>query len=292
VVLKNYFHRFHAGRIDVMSRSESTTGIIGGGVISGGSQPEDWERRIGQRSERLYQAQVVQRLLLAWAFPGNVVLVALAVCCFAFLAALPWVLVAAVVVPIGSIAASGRWVYRQHFKVRAIDSELRELQRMYREHELEELGADLLAAHKRYRVRVPELIEGYRTKSRRDLWKHNALQGLIIVGSIVASALTAASVSIVDVRWAAVGASLLVAVSAAFAGYAKYRERGISLQQAADSLEREYESVELRVGRYRRFGDEREAFAEFAQEVETLREEQAKRQQQLGHTAMLEISAQ
>lgn len=270
-----------------MNRSEATTGIIAGGVLSGGSRPEDWERRIKQRTDQLYRARLLWRLLLCWALPGNVLLIALAIGTALAAVASRWLLFPAVVLPVASIVVSARLVYRQHFKVRAYDSELRELRRAQREDELEDLGADVLAAHKRYRSRMPEIIDEYRTESRRHRWKYNGLQLVIMPGSILASTLMAASLSAPDLRWSAVGVSLLVAVAAAFAGFAKYRERSLSLQQAADSLEREYESVELRVGRYRRFGDEREAYAEFAHEVEMVRDDQAKRQQQLGHEVSL-----
>jgi hypothetical protein len=291
-VRKNYFDRIDAGRIDVMNRSGSTTGIIAGGVLSGGSRPEDWDRRIKQHSEQLYRAKLVWRLLLTWMCPGNVVLVAAAITAFTAVAGLRWWAVPAVVVPVASVVASARLLYRQHFKVRGYESELRELRRAQREDELEELGADVLAAHKRYRARVPEIIDEYRAESRKHRWRYTFLQGIVMVGSILASTAMAASLSIPALRWTAMTLSVLVAVSATFAGFAKYRERSVSLQQAADSLEREYESVELRVGRYRRFGDEREAYAEFANEAEALREDQAKRQQQLGHEVSLSVSAQ
>lgn len=271
-----------------MSRSEST-GIIAGGVLSGGSRPEDWERRIKQRADQLYRARLLWRLLLAWALPGNVVLIALAVSATLLAAGSRWLLVPAVVLPVASIVVSARLMYRQHFKVRAFDSELRDLRRAQRDDELEDLGADILAAHKRYRSQMPEVIDEYRAESRRHRWKYNTLQAVIMVGSILASTLMAMSLATPAMRWAAVGLSVLVAVAAAFSGFAKYRERSLSLQQAADSLEREYESVELRVGRYRRFDDERAAYAEFAHEAEAVREDQAKRQQQLGHEVSLKI---
>jgi hypothetical protein len=270
-----------------MERLDAGTGIVGGGLITDSSHPQDWERRIGERSEQLYRARLVQRFFLAWAYLGNLVLVAAAVLCYVLFGPLaPWVPAVVVVVPILSIVASARFVYRQHFRVRAVDSELREFERAYREYLLEDLGTDLLGAHKRYRAQLPDVIGGYRLEARRHRRKHNALQSVIIAGSIVTSAATAASVSTVDARGIAVVASLLVAVAAAFAGYAKHRERSASLQQAADALEREYEAVELRVGKYRRFGDEREAYAEFADQVEALRKEQAKRQQQLGQSVV------
>ncbi|MDR7301703.1 DUF4231 domain-containing protein [Haloactinomyces albus] len=271
-----------------MGSAEATTGIIGGGVISGDSHPDDVQLRLGERSEQLHRARLVQRFLVLWAFPGNIVLFAASLGCFTALAEPPfWLLALAVVVPIGSVVVSARVLYRQHFAVRALGAQLRELHRAHREQLLEDVGAgDLLAAQKRYRLLLPETVEQYRAEARRHRRAHNALQGLIIGGSIAASVTVAASVSLATARWPAVGMSLLVALAAAFAGYSRYRERGINLQQTADALEREYHSVELRAGKYRRFEDERAAYAEFAHEVEALREEHAKRQQQVGQAAV------
>lgn len=266
-----------------MERLDAATGIIGGGLISGGSQPQDWERRIGERSEQLYRARLVQRLFLVWAYPGNFALAGLAVSGFVLFGPSISLAVVAVVVTAGSITVSARFVYRQHFKVRAVQTELRELERAHREYLLEELSTgDLLGTHKRYRAQLPEVIDVYRTEARQHRWKDHMLQSIVIAGSILTASVTAISVSFVDFRWGSVVASLLVAVSAAYAGYAKYCERSAGLQQTADALEREYQSVELRAGRYRRFGDERAAYAEFADTVEAVRAEQAKRQQQLG----------
>lgn len=71
-----------------------------------------------------------------------------------------------------------------------------------------------------------------------------------------------------------------VGLAAGFTGYFKYHERSFNLQQTADAIEREYEAVELRVGRYAGKSDE-EAYALFADVVERHRDEQNKRQQQL-----------
>ncbi|MBA8826555.1 hypothetical protein FHX42_003934 [Saccharopolyspora lacisalsi] len=270
-----------------MSSTQVTTGILGGGVISGDSHPDDLRRRVGERSEQLHRSRLVQRLLAAWTFPGNLVLLVLGVGCFTWLRTPPvWLLVLAVLLPLASSAASSRVLYNQHFRVRSLGMELRELRRAQREHQLDDLGGDdLLAAHKRYRAELPDTIERYRCESRGHRHKHNVLQGMTIAGAIVTSVVVAVSVSVVEARWLAVGASLVVAISAAFGGYAKYRERSLNLQQTADALEREYHSVELRVGRYRRFEDERAAYAEFAHEVESLREEHTRRLQQTGHVA-------
>ncbi|MCI2421928.1 DUF4231 domain-containing protein [Saccharopolyspora sp. K220] len=254
-----------------------TAGIVGGGVLAEDRQPPDWERRIAERSEQHYRARMVQRLLLLWALPGNLVLIGVAAAVLGLWGAvLPAGIVFALAV--ASIAVSAKFLYRQHFRVRAVESELRTLEHAHREHLLDELeSGDLLGAHKRYRAQLPELIERYRSEARRDRWKGNALQTVVIGGSIVAATATATAMSVVDVRWMAAVLSVLVALSAAFAGHANYRDRSTAWQQTADALEREYESVELRVGRYRRCDGEREAYAEFADAVEALRAEQARR---------------
>ncbi|MGP4021500.1 DUF4231 domain-containing protein [Saccharopolyspora sp. 5N708] len=254
-----------------------TAGIVGGGVLAENRQPPAWERRIAERSEQHYRARMVQRLLLFWAVPGNLMLLGAAAVVLALWdSALPAGIAFALVV--ASIAVSAKFLYQQHFKVRAVESELRTLEHAHREHLLDELeSGDPLGAHKRYRAQLPELIDRYRGEARRDRWKDNALQTMVIGGSIIAATAAATAMSVVDVRWIAVLLSVLVAVCAAFAGHAKYRDRSTAWQQTADALEREYESVELRVGRYRRCGGEREAYAEFADAVEALRAEQARR---------------
>ncbi|QGK68416.1 DUF4231 domain-containing protein [Allosaccharopolyspora coralli] len=267
-----------------MQSAEVSPGIVGGGVIPEGAPPQDLERRIAERSEKLYHVRLVQRILMIWAYPGNLVILGVSVASVAVLQQqLAVVVPLAVLVPAASLVASARALYRQHFRIRSVHTQLKSLRTEHEEHLLDELGVeDLLAAHKRYRSQLPDVIARYRVESRSCRRKHNAVQSVVIVGSILSAAATTASLSLADARVPAVVLSLLVAVSAAFGGYAKYRERSVNLQQTADALEREYESVELRVGRYRRFGTEREAYAEFAHEVETLRAEQAKRRQHWG----------
>lgn len=259
-----------------MNSAQATTGILGEGVLSESSPAHEWERRIAEKSEELYRVKLTRRFFLVWNYPGNLLLILLAVLYFVVGdSASLWMKALAVLVLLGSIAASARLTYVQHFKVRAVQARLRELRRAYSEHLLEEFAAgDVFASHKRYRTQLPEVIAEYRAEARRNLRRNNVLQCVVILGSIVTSAATVASLSSAGARWLAVVASLVVAVAAAFGGYAKYRERSASLHRIADSLDREYQSVELRVGRYRRFGDEREAYAEFADQVEALRAEE------------------
>ena len=259
-----------------MNSAQATTGILGEGVLSETSPSYEWERRIAEKSEELYRVKLTRRFFLAWNYPGNLFLILLAA--MYFVVAEPtslWLKLLAVFVPLASIVLSARLTYWQHFKVRAVQSRLRELRRAFSEHLLDEFAAgDVFASHKRYRTQLPEVIAEYRAEARRNLRRNNLMQCVVIVGSIVTSAATVASLSFADARWLAVAGSLLVAITASYGGYAKYRERSASLHRTADSLDREYQSVELRVGRYRRFGDEREAYAEFADQVEALRAEE------------------
>lgn len=265
-----------------MERAETTMGIIGSGVISDDAA-DDLEERIAEQGDAIYRSRLVQRLLVWWACVGTLVLAGAAALCFA-LAPASWLLVLAVAIPVLSLLVAVRLIYRQHFVVRAAQRGLRDAHRAYQEHLLDDLAPnDVLATHKRYRAQLPDMIGEYRTESRRQRRRYNALMTLVVAGSIATAATAALSMSVADIRWLCVLVSLVVAVAAFVAAYGKYRERSMSLQVTGDALEREYRCVELRVGRYRRFSDERDAYEEFAHEVELLRDEQAKRQQQLGY---------
>ncbi|MFJ1244985.1 hypothetical protein, partial [Bacillus amyloliquefaciens] len=53
------------------------------------------------------------------------------------------------------------------------------------------------------------------------------------------------------------------------------------LQQTADAIEEEYDAVNLKVGRYKGSTDDAAALLEFTERVETLKNDQRNRQQQL-----------
>lgn len=252
-----------------MERVDSQTGIIGGGLIAEDPRSGDLERRITERSERLYRLRLVRRFLLAWVYPGNLVLLTLTALVLLFDRS-AWGIWGALLLTGASIVVSARLLYSQHFKVRVVTTELRELQRAHRENMLDDFSGDLLGAQKRYRAQLPYVIESYRTAARKYRWKNHMLQCVVLTGSILTASVTAISVSIVDARWVAVGLSLLVAVAAALSAHAQFQQRGARLISTADALEREYQSVELRVGRYRKLTDERDAYAEFSDAVEEL----------------------
>ena len=81
-------------------------------------------------------------------------------------------------------------------------------------------------------------------------------------------------------RWAAVFLTGAVGISAGFTGYFKFRERSLYLRQTADSIDREYKAAELKIRRYKGLTEE-DGLVALAEEVESLRDEQRKREQQL-----------
>lgn len=131
-----------------------------------------------------------------------------------------------------------------------------------------------------YRDAVPQDIDQFKREGKHYRRIHNLLQAVIIVGSLAASTLTGLVEYISDLRWIAVGATFSVGVAAGFSGYFKFRERSFYLQLTADSVEQELSAVNLGIGRYR--GKRPEvAIEEFTEQVELLKLEQRKRQQQL-----------
>jgi hypothetical protein len=131
-----------------------------------------------------------------------------------------------------------------------------------------------------YRNDVPGDIEQFQKESQYYRRIHNALQAIIIIGALAASTLTGLLQSVPQLRWVAVGTTFAVGVAAGFTGYFKFRERSFYLQQTSDSIEQELNAVGLRIGRYKNKSED-DALIEFTEQVELLKIEQRKRQQQL-----------
>ncbi|WP_432167982.1 SLATT domain-containing protein [Streptomyces sp. bgisy031] len=132
-----------------------------------------------------------------------------------------------------------------------------------------------------YRETVPGAIERYRTSGLRYRRVHNAFQSVIIIGSLATSTAASLAETPAPYKWITVGTSFAVGLAAGFTGYFKFRERSFYLQQTADSIEEEYDAVNLKVGRYKGSADDAAALLEFTERVETLKNDQRKRQQQL-----------
>lgn len=191
----------------------------------------------------------------------------------------------AYLIALASAIASPIVAYKQYLRVRTTRFSIRRVTFFYRQklteqHEREDGSRGPLVHQKRYREEIPDVIQQLRDEAKRNRRIHNRFQSVIIVGSVAASATATASVSISQARWLTVGVTAAVGLSAGFTGYFKYHERSYSSRLAADSIEREYEAVELRIGRYAKKSEE-DAYTLFAEVVERIRDEHDKRQQQL-----------
>ena len=118
-------------------------------------------------------------------------------------------------------------------------------------------------------------------ESKRYRSVNNALQGVLIIGSLAATGAAGIAAQLAPVRWAILGVTFVVGISSGFMGYFKYKERSFYLQQTADAIEAEWEAVEIGVGRYKNIENEEDRLAEFVEEVHRLKSEQKKRQQNL-----------
>ncbi|MFI1852941.1 DUF4231 domain-containing protein [Streptomyces sp. NPDC020480] len=139
-----------------------------------------------------------------------------------------------------------------------------------------------------YREDTAQVIDRYMRESRRYRRVHNSLQSLIMIGSTAVT--TIAALNPADWSWqslSVVGIGFSVTLASTFTGYYKYRERSYFLRQTADAIEEELNAVMLGIGEYRQFteAEEGEALAKFTQRVESLRNEQRRREQQLDQPA-------
>jgi hypothetical protein len=266
-------------RLNTLSESDSHTWNI-----------DHVKSKIMDANELLQVKVLWRKILLLWATIGNAALLALLIVGslweFTWFSNYETLLIIMTVI---SLALSPVVIYRQYRIIRRILVTIRKLNIVYRRVKNErgvssspngDESDRVLAEQKRYRDELPEVISQYRDEANRYRRVHNRLQSVIIIGSVLTSAITTASVSFEEVRWVAVGISAIVGLAAGFTGYFKYRDRSFNLQQTADAIEREVESVELRVGKYSKMAA-RDAYMVFATVVESLRDEQNKRQQQL-----------
>ncbi|MGW2313891.1 DUF4231 domain-containing protein [Actinomadura luteofluorescens] len=132
-----------------------------------------------------------------------------------------------------------------------------------------------------YREASLDLLDYYRRRASRNRTVHNLFQGIIIIGSILASTSSALEGVGSPPSIAAMALSTFVSISAGITAYFKFRERGHNLQMTADEIEKHYRASEFGLDEYKELSDERERLRMFAQLVERIKEEQRKRELQL-----------
>ncbi|WP_194906288.1 DUF4231 domain-containing protein [Catenulispora rubra] len=141
-----------------------------------------------------------------------------------------------------------------------------------------------LEALRGYRKALWDEIDHFTQKANASRRYSNILQWTIIVGSVLAAALTtagAASRSAQDARVIAAITSGVVSVAASAAGFFKYRERGFNEQMTADAIEKHRQAAELSIGEYGSDMSEEERLRLLATNVEIIKDDQRKRELQL-----------
>ncbi|WP_202870656.1 SLATT domain-containing protein [Kribbella sp. VKM Ac-2571] len=131
-----------------------------------------------------------------------------------------------------------------------------------------------------YHEEIASDLETLRRGAVRYRRINNFLQAVIIVGSLAATSMTSLALSEESLRWASVGTTFAVGLAAGFTGYFKFRERSFYLQQTADAIEYERNCFGIGIGRYKGKSQEL-ALLDLVEEVERLRAEQRKREQNI-----------
>ncbi|GCD47873.1 SLATT domain-containing protein [Streptomyces paromomycinus] len=131
-----------------------------------------------------------------------------------------------------------------------------------------------------YKDSIPTELDSLRRDGRKYRRRHNLAQTIIILGSLGGTAVTALADTPAPLKYWAMGITFSVGAAAGFTGYYKWRERAFYLQQTADDMERHATAFELGIYPYDD-SDESTRLSKLAKEIELLRVEQRKREQQL-----------
>lgn len=142
------------------------------------------------------------------------------------------------------------------------------------------LGLPVFHRQYAYKEDIPRELGQLRSEAKYYRRIHNIFQSIIIIGSLGTTTAASLAETPPPLKWITVGLSLAVGISAGFTGYFKYRERSFYLQQTADSIEQNTSAFELGIPPYDD-ADEGKNLYRLAKEIELLRVEQRKRQQQL-----------
>mgnify|MGYP001451901496 CR=1 FL=1 len=128
-----------------------------------------------------------------------------------------------------------------------------------------------------------QVIRQYQRGANRNRRWYYSLQLFIIFCSLLVTGLTSGLTNLISIfgnHWITPAISFAVTFLTAIITLFRPRERGYNLQQTADAIEFEIACADRRIYSYKDLTD-REAYTKLAEEVEKLRNEQRKRQQQL-----------
>lgn len=151
---------------------------------------------------------------------------------------------------------------------------------------LKDYQTHLLTTEEQYDLYKDELLQAireYQGKANRNRAMYFTLQIIIIACSLFVSGLTSGLTGLISIfgnHWLAPAFSFSVSFLTAMVTLFRPRERSYNLQQTADAIQYEISCANRRIYGYKGLTD-REAYTRLAEEVEKLRNEQRKRQQQL-----------
>ncbi|WP_181764884.1 DUF4231 domain-containing protein [Streptomyces albidus (ex Kaewkla and Franco 2022)] len=143
-----------------------------------------------------------------------------------------------------------------------------------------EIARPTFARQYSYRDSIPREIDRLRTESATYRGWHNWLQWTLILCSAAVPAVTALYDPPQPGKGILIGLGAAVSIITSVMGYYKFKERGFNLQQTADAIEQQVTALELGIYPYKD-PDEKKNLTLFAENVEALRIEQRKREQQL-----------
>ncbi|HYT41181.1 MAG TPA: DUF4231 domain-containing protein [Methylomirabilota bacterium] len=135
----------------------------------------------------------------------------------------------------------------------------------------------------KYQEELSHVTIQYQHRANHNRRLYYLVQIIIISCSLIVSGLTSGLNNLIGLfgnSWVTPVISLFVSFLAAMITLFRFRERGHNLQQTADAIEFESSCYKKGIYGYKN-SPEKEAFTRFAEEVERLRNEQRKRQQQL-----------
>ena len=148
---------------------------------------------------------------------------------------------------------------------------------------LDELITARRPHQEKYQEELSYTIKQYQGRANRNRNAYYFIQMIIIFCSLLVTGLTSGLTGLVaflKIPLITPAFSFAVSFLTAMITLFRWRERGHNLQQTADAIEFEISCYKKGIFGYKNLSDE-EAFTRFAEEVERLRNEQRKRQQQL-----------
>jgi Protein of unknown function (DUF4231) len=151
---------------------------------------------------------------------------------------------------------------------------------------LEKYQAHKLSVEEQYDLYKDELLQAiseYQQKANRNRKAYFILQIIIIASSLLVGGLTSGLNNVITFfgnHWLAPALSFAISFLTAMVTLFRPRERSYNLQQTADAIQYEIACADRRIYAYKEM-DDRQTYTKLAEEVERLRNEQRKRQQQL-----------